>query len=120
MARRIKGIDIVLVKKNKVGVDPIGSSIYEYEKETISNVLISPVRSEDIINQTNLKGIKAVYILAIPKGDSHIWSGNEVEFFNEVWQVIGEESIGLEHMIPLDWNKKVTVGRYEQECEDKA
>lgn len=110
---KIKGITIQLVDKVKVGVDPFGTSIYEDKPFDIDNVLISPVSSDDVVNQQNLTGKKAVYTLAIPKEDTHEWEDKEVLFFGKRWRTFGMPLEGIEELIPLDWNKKVMVERYE-------
>jgi len=51
--------------------------------------------------------------LAIPKGDTNDWENQEVRFFGERWRVIGMPLQGIDELIPLDWNKKVMVERYE-------
>ena len=62
--------------------------------------------------ETNLTGRRAVYQLGIPKNDRHEWtSGTKVRFFGQTWRIIGEPVMGIESMIPLDWNKKVRVER---------
>ena len=55
------------------------------------------------------EGRRAVYILGLPKGDTHRWEGCRVRFFGEVWRVIGKPTEGIEHLIPLQWNRKVKV-----------
>ena len=60
----------------------------------------------------NLTGKKAVYTLAIPKGDTHDWEDKEVKFFGKRWRTFGIPLEGIEQLIPLDWNKKVMVERY--------
>lgn len=109
---KIKGITIVLVDKVKTGVDPFGNPIYEDKDIEIENVLISPTSSDDIVNQLTLTGKKAVYTLAIPKGDTHDWEDKEVKFFGKRWRVFGVPLEGIEDLIPLEWNKKVMVERY--------
>ncbi|HHJ8372345.1 hypothetical protein [Streptococcus pyogenes] len=54
-----------------------------------------------------------VYTLAIPKGDNHDWGDKEVRFFGEKWRTVGLALEGIEELIPLEWNKKVMVERYE-------
>jgi len=51
--------------------------------------------------------------LAIPKGDTNIWEDQEVRFFGERFRVFGKPLQGIDDLIPLEWNKKVTVERYE-------
>lgn len=110
---KIKGIAIILVDKIETGKDPFGNQIFEDDEISIENVLISPTSSDDIVNQMSLTGRKAVYTLAIPKGDTHDWENKEVIFFNQRWRVFGIPLEGIEDLIPLDWNKKVMVERYE-------
>ncbi len=110
---RIKGIAVTLIGKVETGKDPFGKPIYEDREILVDNVLVSPTSTDDIVNQLNLTGKKAVYTLAIPKEDTHIWEDQEVRFFNKRWRAFGAEIQGIEELIPLDWNKKVMVERYE-------
>nr|DAE10362.1 MAG TPA: Minor capsid protein [Siphoviridae sp. ctwrX9] len=110
---KIKGITVTLINKKEVGKDPFGNPIYEDAPTEINNVLVSPTSTDDIVNQLELTGKKAIYTLAIPKGDSHHWEDAEVLFFGQKWRAFGFDTEGIEHLIPLDWNKKVMVERYE-------
>ena len=110
---RIKGITVTLIEHLQTGTDPFGAPIYVDKETPVKNVLVSPTSSEDIVNTLELTGRKAVYTLAIPKGDTHEWAGQEVRFFGERWRVFGEPLRGIDHLLPLDWNLKVTVERYE-------
>ena len=109
---KIKGVTITLVDKVETGKDPFGKTTYETKEVEVHNVLIAPTSTEDIVNQQSLTGKKAVYTLAIPKGDTHEWVDREVHFFGEKWRTVGFPIQGIEDLIPLDWNKKVTVERY--------
>lgn len=109
---KLKGIQVILVEKIQVGKDPFNNLIYENKEVTIENVLVAPTLSDDIINQLNLTGKKAVYTLAIPKDDDHVWEDKEVIFFGKRWRVFGEVLQGVDDLIPLGWNKKVMVERY--------
>ncbi|MGG5373524.1 hypothetical protein [Enterococcus sp. AZ196] len=109
---KIKGITIILVGKKEVGKDPFKNPIYEDVELEIENVLVSPTSSDDMVNQLNLTGKKAVYTLGIPKGDTHNWENKEVKFFGQRWRTFGIPLEGIENLIPLDWNKKVMVERY--------
>lgn len=110
---KIKGITVTLINKAETGKDPFGKPIYEDAEILVDNVLVSPTTSDDIVNQLNLTGKKAVYTLAIPKGDTNTWEDQEVRFFGKRWRVFGIPLEGIEELIPLDWNKKVMVERYE-------
>ena len=59
-----------------------------------------------------MHGKRLAYVLGIPKGDSNTWTDTEVEFFGEKFKTYGEPTQGIDHLIPLSWNKKVKVERY--------
>lgn len=84
---KIKGITVELIQKIVTGEDPFGAPIYTDKPILVENVLIAPASSDDIINSQNLYGKKAVYMLGIPKGDTNVWEGNEVKFFNQTFRV---------------------------------
>lgn len=109
----IKGINIVLYDKKRVGEDSLGTSIYEEVPEVISNVLVAPTSEQDVSDSVNLTGRLAIYTLAIPKGDTHNWENRTVEFFGQKWRTVGMPTKGIDAMIPMGWNTKVRVERYE-------
>lgn len=108
----IKGITVTLINKKEIGKDPFGQPIVEDVPIDVDNVLISPTSTDDIINTMDLTGKKAVYTLAIPKSDTNDWEDAKVLFFNQKWRTFGFVTQGIDHLIPLDWNKKVMVERY--------
>jgi len=110
---RLKGITVTLINKVQTGTDPFDNPIYEDVEIEVENVLVSPTSTDDVVNTMDLTGRKAVYTLAIPKGDTNDWENKEVRFFGERWRVIGMPLQGIDKLIPLDWNKKVMVERYE-------
>lgn len=110
---KIHGIQITLIDKQVVSVDPFGTPVVKDVEILVDNVLVSPTSTDDVTNQLSLTGKKAVYTLAIPKGDLHDWENKEVIFFGQKWRTVGLATEGIESMIPLEWNKKVMVERYE-------
>ena len=110
---KIKGITIILIDKVETSKDPMGNPVYEDLEIEVDNVLVSPTSTEDITSNLEIEGKKAVYTLAIPKGNANVWENKEVRFFNQKWKVFGKTTQGIEHLIPLDWNKKVMVESYE-------
>lgn len=108
----IKGIQVILYDKKEIGTDEFNRPIYEEFPITVDNVLVAPTSADDVISTLNLTGKKAIYTLAIPKGDGRIWTDRKVKFFGEVWRTFGIPLEGIEENIPLDWNKKVMVERY--------
>jgi len=109
----IKGITVTLINKQEVGKDPFNKPIFEDVEIEVDNVLVSPTSTDDIVNQLNIDGKKAVYTLAIPKGDTNNWEDAEVIFFGKRWRTFGIPTEGIDHLIPLDWNKKVMVEHYD-------
>ena len=95
-----------------VGEDEFNRPIYEETPVKVENVLVAPASSTDIAESIDLYGKKAVYNMAIPKGDTHNWEDTVVEFFGERWKTFGFPVEGIEEMIPLYWNKTVKVERY--------
>lgn len=113
---KIKGITVILIDKEPTGKDPLGKITYSEKEIPVENVLVTPTsfqESGDIISQVNLTGRFAHCTLGIPKGDANNWENREVLFFGERWKTVGIPMQGIEDMIPLDWNKKVMVERYE-------
>lgn len=110
----MKGITIILHEHKETGADAFNNPVYTDENVSVSNVLVGEPTEQEIINDLNLYQKKAVYTLAIPKGDDHNWSaGSVVEFFGQKWRTIGHPTEGIENLIPLSWNKKVRVEAYE-------
>lgn len=109
----IHGIPVVLIEKEVTGADPFGNPIYTEVETTVENVLVGEPTTDDITSSVSLYGKKATYILGIPKGDSHNWEDTKVKFFGKTWRTFGFPIKGIEDMIPLEWNTKVMVERYE-------
>lgn len=112
MAAIIKGITVELLERTEIGVDDFNAPIFTEQAVSVENVLVAPLTDDERATETNLTGRKAVYQLGIPKGDRHEWtSGTRVRFFGQTWRIIGEPVLGMENMIPMDWNMKVRVER---------
>ena len=109
---KINGITVTLYNKTATSTDDFGDPIYTETPVQVSNVLVYPSSSQEILETTNLYGKKAVYTLAIPKGDTNDWEDRRVSFFGEDWHTFGIPTKGINANIPLDWNTKVMVERY--------
>lgn len=109
---RIKGIQVILIDKEIIRMDPFGNEIYDEKKIKVDNVLVIPTSSDDMVSQLSINGKKAIYSLAIPKGDTNNWEDREVIFFGQRWKTFNFVTQGIEDMIPLEWNKKVLVEKY--------
>ena len=111
----MRGITVTLLQRTQTGTDAFNRPIYSETETEVDNVLVAPTQTggDEILSSLDLTGRRAVYDLAIPKGDTNDWEGNRVRFFGETWQVIGIPTQGIEALIPLYWNKKVQVERIE-------
>ncbi len=111
----MRGITVDLYERTLEGTDAFNRPTYTEKQASVENVLVAPAVEvgQEVLDPLDLTGRKAVYTLAIPKGDTHVWEGNRVEFFGASWQVIGIPTEGIEDLIPLQWNKKVQVERIE-------
>lgn len=109
----IRGTTIALCERRQTGTDAFHAPVWTETWTEVEDVLIAPSSSTEQAEALNLYGKKAVYSLAIPKDDEHIWDGCKVRFFGRDWQVLTIPTEGIPENIPLRWNRKVTVARYE-------
>lgn len=109
----MKGITVTLYTETVTGYNRIGEPIITETPVQVENVLVAPTSSDDLISEQNLYGKTSVYTLAIPKGDSHDWRNKKVEFFGQAFRTFDAPISGIDALIPLGWNTKVKVERYE-------
>jgi hypothetical protein len=79
----------------------------------VNNVIVGEPSAEAVAEELSISGKHLAYTLAIPKGDTHTWTDRKISFFDETFRSFGEVTQGIEDLIPLQWNKKVKVERYE-------
>ena len=111
----MQGVTVILHVKTKTGEDSFGNPVYADNPENVDNVLIGPAGPAypgDIAGALALTGQHAAYQLYVPKGDSHRWDGALIDFFGRRWKAVGTEEQWIEELIPLEWNKRVSVERY--------
>lgn len=111
----LKGITVKLTVKTQTGIDDFKIPVFSEQEVDVDNVLIGEPSTEEIVDEMNLSGKRIAYILGIPKGDTHSWKDTTVTFWGMKFRTIGMPTQGIEDMIPLQWNKKVKVERYEQQ-----
>lgn len=105
------GASVKLHVKTLSGYDTLNDPVYADTSVTVENVLIGQPSTEDITDSIQLYGKKIEYMLGIPKGDTHIWTDTEVEFFGKKFRTFGDTIEGIEANIPTPWHKKVRVER---------
>ena len=109
---QIKGIDVVLHERSVDSTDALGNPVYKTADTTVTNVLVAPSTVDDLIDKSRLEGVKELYTLGIPKGNTNVWLENTVTFFGKTWHCYAEKE-GIEANIPLAWNKTVYVEYYD-------
>lgn len=112
---KISGQTVTLIPQVDTGeVDELNAPVIEDGTPiSVENVLIAPASSSEVLDPLNLTGRKAVYTLGIPKGDTNEWEDQIVVFWEHRWKVIQFPLEGQDELIPLSWNKKVVVERYD-------
>ena len=108
----MRGTTIELLVKTESGNDDFNRMTFSENWVSIENVLIGEPTTEEVVDTLNLTGKHLAYMLAIPKGDSHVWHDTEVRFWGQKFRTIGFPTQGIDSLIPLDWNMKVKVERY--------
>lgn len=62
----LKGIDVTLYEKTKIGEDGFHDPIYEENPVTVHNVLVGQPAAEEVATELQLTGRHIAYTLAIP------------------------------------------------------
>lgn len=110
----LKGIEVKLIPQVEAGTDEFGTTSYkDGDPIIVENVLVAPVSSQEQKEISDLYSKTASYTIAIPKGDTHVWTDQIVEFFGYRWHVFTLPQPGIDSLVPLAWNDKYSVERYE-------
>lgn len=112
----MKGITVTLTVRTQTGTDSFGQPIYTDTTKDVSDVLVGEPSTNDINNVITMYGKRIAYTLAIPKGDENVWEDTFVTLpapFGGTYRTIGFPTMGIEENIPLRWNKKVHLERFE-------
>jgi len=112
----MKTVTVKLIKKTEGQPDPFGQPTYTEEVVDVPGVLVGEPSSEDVTNAYTMHGAKLAYTLAIPKGDTNDWKDTTVILsgpFAGTYHTVGLPTAGIDENIPLRWNKKVHLERYE-------
>lgn len=110
----MKGMTVQLAVKSVIGQDPFGAPIEAEELVEVNDVLVGQPSSDDIISAIQMYGKKIVYVLGIPKGDTHNWIDTDVIIWGERFRTVGYPETGIQDNIPLRWGQNIKVERYGQ------
>lgn len=112
----MKTVSVTLIKKTPNGTDPFNQPVYTETEISVDGVLVGEPSTNDVTNAYTTYGAKLAYTLGIPKGDENDWTDTKVilpEPFTGIYHTVGIATAGIEDNIPLRWNKKVNLERYE-------
>ena len=109
----IQGMTVTLWNKTQIGTDEFNQPVYGWASFNVDNVLVGLPTPEERTEELNTTGKMIAYTLGIPKGDSHEWQDQIVEFFGRKYKTFGIPERGIEANIPLQWHLKVKCERYE-------
>lgn len=109
----MKGTTIQLGVKTQIGTDPFGAPEYSVIFEDVKDVLVGQPSTDDIKTSTDLFGKRLIYMIGIPKGDTHNWEDAEVIIWGKKFKTFGCPITGEQANIPLRWGQNVRVGYYE-------
>ena len=107
----IKGQTVKLHIKADAGPDEFGTMTYTDTVEDVDNVFIETVGGEQMLADLQFFGKRTAYVLHIPKGDEHVWTDTEVEFYGQKFRTYG--AVTYIPYAPLDWDKKIRCELYE-------
>lgn len=107
-AGKLKGVTVTLIRRD-FALDGFNYPTWTETREEVANVLIGEPTQSESENSAGVKEARAQYTLAIPKGDTHDWQDCVVEFWGKRWRQTGQPVQGIENLIPLSWNQKITV-----------
>lgn len=114
----MRGQKVTLFYKTQIGVNSFYEPIFEETAVEVDNVLIGEPTTDDIVSSTDLFGKKIMFVLGIPKGDTHDWTDKKISWVNAYGETITVRSFGfpitgVEELIPTPWHKKVRVEAYD-------
>lgn len=110
----LQGMPVTLLNRVQTGVDGFNMPVYEWQTvATVEDVLVGEPTPQERIDELNFSGKQIAYSLGIPKGDTHVWQDQIVEFFGQKFRIFGFPKLGIEANIPLRWHAIYKCERYE-------
>lgn len=108
MAKRLHGITVTLITRT-ADLDEHNYPTWLEKREEVDNVIVGEPVQAELATSIDTKTARVAYTLGIPKGDTHDWEDAIVEFWGKRFRQYGRIIQGIEDLVPLDWNKKITV-----------
>ena len=108
----IRGCPVEIAVETVTGYDDFGAPIISEIFETVDDCLIGQPTSTEITDALNMYGKKLIYVIGIPKGDTHNWENVTVKFFGQTFKAFGFPTSGIQENIPLRWGANIKVEQY--------
>lgn len=111
----IHGTTVILYNKEVTERNAMNEPVYDWfaHSYSVDDVLVGEPTPQEKIDEMTMTGKQIAFTLGIPKGDTHDWTDQVVEFFGCKFRTFGIPQEGIEANIPLRWHKKVKCERYE-------
>lgn len=109
----MRGETVILINRKITGSDPFGADVYTEEEVSVENVIIGNPSTEDVTTDLNLYGKHLLFVLGIPKGDTHEWKDRTVIIRGQRFRTYGFPLTQTEANVPGRWNTQVKVECYE-------
>lgn len=112
----LKGETIILYNIAGTALNEFNEEVTTEEvPEEVHNVLWNTTSVDDIVDSENMYGKASKITICIPKGDSHVWENRKIYIpkLKRFFRVYSKGYIGIESLIPLDWNAKYYCEEYE-------
>jgi len=109
----VVGITVTLHTKTAGTPDAFNDATWTYTTKTVDNVLVGQPTGDEVTSGIDLYGIRAEFMLGIPKGNEDDWEDTLVEFFGHTFRTFGPTIMGIEANVPTPWHRKIRAARYE-------
>lgn len=109
----MRGETVILINRKITGSDPFGADVYTEEETEVEDVIIGNPSTEDVTTDLNLYGKHLLFVLGIPKGDTHEWKDRTVIIRGQRFRTYGFPLTQTEANVPGRWNTQVKVECYE-------
>lgn len=109
----MRGETVILISRKPIGHDPFGAETYEEEEIKVDDVLIGNPGTDDVVSDLNLYGKRLVFVLGIPKTDSHDWKDKTIIIRGQRFRTYGFPLTQTMANVPGRWNTQVKVECYE-------
>lgn len=113
----MRGITVTLYEETEAGRDAFNRPIITEKAVTVDNVLVGDPSTDDFTSSVSMFGKQIMFMLGIPKGDTHDWTNKKVEWTDAqgntmTCKTFGYPIMGVEANIPGPWHMKVRCEKY--------